>query len=288
MNVDYINPFINASIEVIKTFAGINSLPGKPLIRSKPVTGGDIKGFIGLNGHGICGYFIIGFTRTFLCDTLTGLFNNNEVASDEELDDLAGELTNMITGSAKGELSKKGFFFDVAVPRITHTMPEIPQNLKNSPVIIVPFETKAGKFFIEASIKTIEEDLAKDTKPEVKPPKGFISVETFASRTRIDPIKIRRFLKTNFLSGEKISNRQWHIPESQLNKIQGYRPLASHKKPDTNDTKAKQTISVEKFSQLSNLSSSKIKSFLRTGFLKGRMDESKNWRINIDQVSKFK
>ncbi len=288
MNVNYINPFINASIEVIKKFAGVNSMPDKPFVKPHPVTGGDIKGFIGLNGHGISGYFIISFTRTFLNDTLAGLFNNKQSASDEELDDLVGELTNMITGSAKGELSKRGFFFDVAVPKITHAVPEIPQNLKDCPVIIVPFETKTGKFFIEAAIKPIKEDFSRDTMPEVKPPQGFISVETFSERTRIDPIKIRRFLKTGFLNGKQISNRQWHVPETELNKIQGYRPPAPDKNTDANDTKEQVMISVNRFSQLSGLSSSKIKSFLRTGFLKGEKDESKKWQIYINQVSKFK
>ena len=50
--------------------------------------------------------------------------------------------------------------------------------------------------------------------PEIAPPdKGFISVDEFAKRTRMDPIKVRRLLKTGFLSGKKISNRQWHIPQ---------------------------------------------------------------------------
>lgn len=288
MNVNYINPFINASIEVVKTFSGVQCTPGKPTVRAKPVVGGDIKGFIGLNGYGISGYFIIGFPRTFLNNTLEHLFKGQASAEDEELDDLAGELTNMITGSAKGELSKRGFFFDVAVPRISHGMPEIPEDLKDCPVIIVPFETQAGRFFIEAAIKTIEEDFKKDTTPLVEPPEGFISVETFAKRTRIDPIKIRRFLKTGFLKGEKISNRQWHIPESELNKIQGYRPPSAGKEQEISEADESSLVSLEKFSRLSGLPPVKIKSFLRTGFLKGKMDESKKWRIDMDQVSKFK
>ena len=160
MNVNYINPFINASIDVIKTFAGIKFEAGRPLVRNKPGANGDVIGFIKLNGHGISGYFIIHFSTSFLNKILVTLFNGQTTPSKEEVYDLAGELTNMITGNAKAELSKKGFFFDVAVPQISHTTPEIASDLKNNPVIIVPFETQAGRFNIEASIRTIKEDFA--------------------------------------------------------------------------------------------------------------------------------
>ncbi|MDD9301862.1 MAG: chemotaxis protein CheX [Desulfobacter sp.] len=116
MDVKYINPFISASMNVFSTFAGIDSHPGTPGIRTCPLADKDINGFIHLNGHGIKGFFIIGFASAFLARILASIFDHSQ-ASTEELYDLAGELTNMITGSAKAELSKKGYFFDVAVPK---------------------------------------------------------------------------------------------------------------------------------------------------------------------------
>ena len=290
MNVNYINPFINASIDVFKTFAGIDSEPGRPLVRNKPNPGRDINGFIKLNGHGINGYFIIHFSKNLLNKILNTLFEGQAPPSQEELFDLAGELTNMVTGKAKAELSKNGFFFDVAVPEISHATPKISSDLKNNPVIIVPFDTLAGKFNIETSIQTIEEDLARDTMPEVPPPPGMASVEQFAKQTRIDPVKIRRFLKTGFLSGIKISNRQWHIPESEFEKILGASKSQARKVSQKKAAAlvSEDTISVEDFSKLSGLSSAKIKGFLRSGFLKGRMDKTNIWQIEQTEISKFK
>ncbi|MCG8685325.1 MAG: chemotaxis protein CheX [Desulfobacterales bacterium] len=287
MDVKYINPFISASMDVFSTFAGIDSNPGAPSVRTKPLTDKDINGFIGLNGHGISGYFIINFSTSFLVQILSSIFDHPE-ASTEELHDLAGELTNMITGSAKAELSKKGFFFDVAVPKISHTNPRIPDDLKRNPIIVVPFDTKAGKFHIEASIQRIEEDFQQDTMPEVEAPQGYISVDTFAKRTRMDPIKVRRLLKTNFLEGKKISNRQWHIPENELFKIQGYRPPKTKTVKKVSQCLLDETVSVEEFSKLSGLSSAKIKSFLRTGFLRGLQDDNQVWRVHRGQISKFR
>ncbi len=286
MDVKYINPFISASMNVFSTFAGVESNPGAPTVRVRPLTNKDVNGFISLNGHGINGYFIINFSASFLKEILAAIFDHSQ-ATKEELYDLAGELTNMITGSAKAELSKKGYFFDVAVPKISHTTPVIPDDLKKNPIIVVPFDTKAGKFHIEASIQRIEEDFQQDTMPEVKAPEGYISVDAFAKETRMDPIKVRRLLKTGFLSGKKISSSQWHIPEDELFKIQGYRPPKTRAMKKIPQSLMDETISVAEFSKLSGLSSAKVKSFLRTGFLKGILDDTQTWRVRKGQVSKF-
>lgn len=286
MDVKYINPFISASMDVFSTFAGLESSPGTPSVRTRPLADKEINGFIGLNGHGIKGYFIIYFSASFLEEILAGIFEHSQ-ALKEELYDLAGELTNMITGSAKAELSKKGFFFDVAVPKISLTPPAIPNDLRKKPIIVVPFDTRAGKFIIEASILRIDEDFQKDTMPEIKPPDGYISVDTFARKTRMDPIKVRRLLKTAFLSGKKISNRQWHIPEDELFKIQGYHPPKSRTGKVPPMELMNETVSVEEFSKLSGLPPIKVKRFLRSGFLLGFMDDGKTWHVRKDQITKF-
>ena len=154
MDVKYINPFINACIEVFSTFTQLESRPGKPLARIAPSRKGDIRAVIGLTGHGIDGYFIIHFTREFLHQILTTLFGFEDHPTDEELCDLAGELTNMVTGCAKAALSERGFFFNVAVPQITLENLDIPSSMRKSPVIQVPFQTAMGNYFMEASILT--------------------------------------------------------------------------------------------------------------------------------------
>ena len=155
MKVAYINPFINACIDVFQTFSGFVSTPGKPAAGMHPGDHCSIKAMIGLNGHGIQGYFIISFSHTFLEKVVEGLFGRQTSVSMNEINDLAGELTNMIAGYAKAHLSKQGYFFDVAVPRITHTLPEIPEYMKGTPVIMVPFTTPSGEYTIEASMKTV-------------------------------------------------------------------------------------------------------------------------------------
>ena len=286
MDVKYINPFISASMEVFSTFAGVESHPGAPVVRKKPLADKEINGFIGLNGHGISGYFIINFSSSFLEAILAEIFGHAK-AKQEELYDLAGELTNMITGMAKAELSKRGFFFDVAVPKISQTpLVLIPQDLVSNPVIVVPFDTRAGKFHIEASVQTIEEDFQQDSMLEVEAPEGYISVDEFAKITRMAPVKVRRLLKTGFIQGKKISARQWHIPKEEIDKIQGNRHSKSKPAKEVPKTLLDETVSVQEFAGQTGLSPAKVKSFLRSGFLAGVLND-KEWRVKNGQVSKF-
>jgi chemotaxis protein CheX len=292
MNVDYINPFINASINVFTAFAGIVSTPGPPAIITRLLKTGYLNGFIGLNGHGINGYFIINFSEFFLRKVYSNLFDTDELATQEQLYDIAGELTNMISGSAKAQLSGKGFFFDMNVPKISHTVPKVTGILKHIPIITVPFKTDSGCFAIEASILRIEEDFEVDTHPEIEPPAGMISVKEFSRRSGMAKVKVRRFLKTGFIEGRKISNAQWHISEGQLEKIQGKKQQIHLDKSKqvklVNSDSIGESLTIEKFAMLSNLSQIKIKRFLKTGFLKGVLDETDTWQIPIMEISKFR
>jgi len=293
MNVDYINPFIATSVKVFNTFAQIKSIPGSPTVAASLTKNGFVNGFIGLDGHGISGYFVINFSQIFLRQLYMSLFDTQTISSKAELFDAAGELTNMISGGAKAELSQQGFFFDVDVPKIFQTIPVIPENLKQNPVILVPFETRLGTYVIQASILKIEEDFAADSMPEIKPPKGMISVAQFSEQTGMGKIKVRRFLNTGFLKGEKISPSQWHIPEKELDKIQvkkaNLKKRSTAIKTGTSDIViGEDSVNINEFSKLSGLSPAKIKGFLRSGFLKGVQDGRQIWHIKKSDASKFK
>ncbi|MCP4673122.1 MAG: chemotaxis protein CheX, partial [Desulfobacula sp.] len=214
------------------------------------------------------------------------LFGPEKTTSKAELFDAAGELTNMISGGAKAELSNQEFFFDVAVPLLSQSPPQIPGHLKKNPIILVPFDTKAGDYTIQASIQKIEEDFAEETALEIPPPEGMISVTQFSKFTGMGKIKIRRFLKTGFLKGTKVDQTQWHIPEKELEKVHVKK---IYKKVHASTGNIDDTyVTISEFSRLSRLTPAKIKSFLRSGFLKGIQDETHGWHIKKHHVSKFR
>ena len=50
MDVNLINPFLEATLHVLKTIAGIDAHKGKPFLKKDNVAIGDVSGVIGLAG----------------------------------------------------------------------------------------------------------------------------------------------------------------------------------------------------------------------------------------------
>ena len=50
MDVALINPFINATLNVLETMAFIKVVPGKPYVKKDNVAVGDVTGILGLTG----------------------------------------------------------------------------------------------------------------------------------------------------------------------------------------------------------------------------------------------
>lgn len=67
----------------------------------------------------------------------------------EEVTDMVGEITNMVTGGAKRMLGEKGYEFDMATPIIVsgpnHTITHRADGTK----IMMPFESDFGRATIE-------------------------------------------------------------------------------------------------------------------------------------------
>ncbi len=63
MNMEFINPFINATINVLSTMAGIQPSPQKPHLKSDTKPHGDVTGIIGLAGGDAKGSFAVSFSE---------------------------------------------------------------------------------------------------------------------------------------------------------------------------------------------------------------------------------
>ena len=72
---------------------------------------------------------------------------------DDTVTDMVGELTNMVTGGAKKILSEKGYRFDMALPTVISGKDHVVTHISKGPIIVVPFSTEAGDFFVELSFE---------------------------------------------------------------------------------------------------------------------------------------
>jgi chemotaxis protein CheX len=115
---EYIQPFIDGSVEVFRDLCKTEVKAGRPFFVSKDEFNliWDISGVIGLSGeaNGAVAISIKEDTAFKLTETLTG---KKYTSVDREVIDMLGEVLNIITGNVKEVFEKKH--------RIKITMPSI-------------------------------------------------------------------------------------------------------------------------------------------------------------------
>ncbi len=154
MKAEFINPFLQATKNVLETMCQTQVQPKKPMLKENRNTYGDVSGIIGMASDSISGCMILSFSDNCIINVVANmLMEDPKTAIDNEIVDAVGELTNMICGGAKASLAKLDHKFDLATPTmITGKGVEI-ATLSDSPTIVIPFETKYGGFVIEANLQ---------------------------------------------------------------------------------------------------------------------------------------
>jgi chemotaxis protein CheX len=149
MNVEFINPFINALINVIDVMGHTELTYEKPKIKKNDVSMGDVSGLIGMVGSKTKGSLSITFEKSLALRIMQRMVGDKLEEIDEEITDMVGEITNMVSGGAKLELSKKGYEFDMATPIVVSGKNHTIDHIHEGHVIIIPFGSDSGKAFIE-------------------------------------------------------------------------------------------------------------------------------------------
>lgn len=151
MKAEFLNPFLQATINVLSTMAMISPKPGKAGVKEGDVAVGDITGIIGITGHAE-GSLAVSFSESCALKIVENMVGEKYEKMTEEVADAVGELTNMISGDARAQLQKAGFDFTAAIPTVVrgkdHTIRHLSQG---GPTVMIPFTTDDGNFYVEAS-----------------------------------------------------------------------------------------------------------------------------------------
>lgn len=153
MDVNYINPFINSLLNVLATMASMESKVGSPYLKEAKVAEGVVTGFIRMTGDFVECTMAISFTREAMLAIASKMLGEAITELDDDIIDLAGEITNMVTGGAKRELWQDGFSFDMSQPEFHLDDDYEPAHLENEKVIIVPFVSAEGAFNLEVCMR---------------------------------------------------------------------------------------------------------------------------------------
>lgn len=150
LNTDFINPFLDATLHVLKVQANVLAKPGKIQLKTtEDPLSGDVSGVIGIVSETFNGSVVISFPEETFVKVMSNMLGETYTSLNKEIIDGAGEITNMIFGQAKIVLNDKGYGIKTAIPSVVSGKNHTLQALTKGPVVLVPFSSNAGDFFVE-------------------------------------------------------------------------------------------------------------------------------------------
>ena len=149
MNSEYINPFIESTIDVFKTMLGCEVKRTGLALNDSFTPEYDVTGIIGLSGRA-SGDIVISFERDLALAATETFIGEKYTEITEDVIDTVGELTNMIAGHAKS--SMETLHMQLALPTVivghNHSI-RFPSKVKP---IAMPFESDMGNLNIEIGL----------------------------------------------------------------------------------------------------------------------------------------
>lgn len=152
MDVRYINPFLEGTLEVLQTMAFIEPRPGKPYMKTGNNAQGDITGIIGLTGK-VKGSLALTFSEKCILKIVSNMLGEDKTKIDPEIKDAVGEITNMVSGVARKKLETLGLLVFAAIPTVVAGKDHSISHVLGGPSLIIPFETDAGNFVVDVCMK---------------------------------------------------------------------------------------------------------------------------------------
>ncbi len=95
MDVKLINPFPNATLNVLETMAFVKAKAEKPYLKKDNVAQGDVSAVVDFTGDAK-GTVSVTFDELCILKIVSSMFGEEMTAINDEIADAVGELTNMI------------------------------------------------------------------------------------------------------------------------------------------------------------------------------------------------
>jgi chemotaxis protein CheX len=150
MDVNNINPALTSLVNVLTTMANITPSIGKPSIKKDENAPGVVTGLIDLVGKETTGSLAISFSKPVALEIAKNMLQIETDVVNDMVQDLVGELANMVAGGAKAIYNEQGINFELTLPKVlVGDNHQIVHSFKGT-TILLPFTTDAGEFYIEA------------------------------------------------------------------------------------------------------------------------------------------
>jgi len=151
MKAEFINPFLEATISVLKTMAFLEAIPGKPSIKKGNSSVGDVSGIVGITGEAE-GSLCITFSKECILFIISQMLGAQLKDINEEVKDAVGELTNMIRGFPEAAAGD-GLHVSGGDPSVISGQGHEVKHITKGPILFIPFSSMAGNFVVEVCFK---------------------------------------------------------------------------------------------------------------------------------------
>jgi len=151
MKAEWINPFILATRDTFEKMVRLKVTHGRPYLLSAEVNIKDISGMIGLSGT-IRGAVVIGFPQEAALRMVNSFMMENFTELNPDVSDAVGEIANIIAGYVKKFIPSETI--EISLPSVVRGNRHMVQMPKDTPVLVIPFESEMGPFVLEVAMRS--------------------------------------------------------------------------------------------------------------------------------------
>jgi len=151
--MEYLTPFIDNTINVVKTMASMDATFREVWFANEFKKFGDISGIIGLSGNSeglVAVTFYWSLARKVIAEMLK--VKDDQITM-EYIHDGVGELINMISGSTKKEFSGTPYYFELSIPTVVVGSGHQLGSPEASSVAVLIFDVGENAFAIQVCLK---------------------------------------------------------------------------------------------------------------------------------------
>jgi chemotaxis protein CheX len=150
LDADFFKPFVDGTLTMMKVSCSTQAKVLKPFLKGTAVQNTfDIAGVIGLTSKTFSGTITLCFPNSVFLLLMSRMLGETFTEVTPDLQDGAAEFLNMIYGQAKVVLNQNGHSIDKALPTVIRGRDIQTNHAGKSKVMVLPFETEAGNFYIE-------------------------------------------------------------------------------------------------------------------------------------------
>lgn len=155
LDTEFISPFLVGVKQVFGDMVGLDPIPLQSSSYSESAPRGDIASIMPMESDTLRGQLCISFTTSALLNVTELLLREKLNQVNDIALDVAGEMTNIVTGVAKALLAERGFNFSLARPA-TFIADDYDQiSLIGMPRTVVPYDIPSGKIFVDLGFTSL-------------------------------------------------------------------------------------------------------------------------------------